>query len=310
MEQHDLKSLTSYNFDKKKIKKLLKLIKGANSITEENLIEESINTIGVNKLESLFVLNYLIDFNFLSTSNNRLRLKFDFLIEEVYISIGQYYFNLLLNNKKIKEDFFIKPYLLFSEERDLIIKRSTIPIELRPLIQNLSEFDFVKPIESNKDFRITNIDFAMELLRISLEKLPNSKTQKEFDEVLNNRKINGELSEIFVLNHEKRKLSRKRLNPVHCSLNDVGLGYDILSFDLSGRQIFIEVKTINRNSFFFTANESDKSKLLGDDYFIYCVEFKDGSPHRIKEIIKNPYHQIFIEKKFKLEKSEFRILLN
>ena len=310
MELYDLKSLTSYNFDKKKLKKLLKIIKDANNITVDNLIEEAINTIGVNKLESLFVLNYLKDFNFLSTPNNKLILKFDFLIEEVYISIGQYYFNLLLNNKKIKEDFFIKPYLLFSEERDLIIKRSTIPIKLRPLIQNLSEFDFVKPVESNKNFRITNIDFAMELLRMSLERLPNSKTQKEFDEVLNNRKINGELSEIFVLNHEKRKLSGKSLNPVHCSLNDVGLGYDILSFDLSGRQIFIEVKTINRNSFFFTANEADKSKLLGDDYFIYCVEFKDGSPHRIKEIIKNPYHQIFIEKKFKLKKSVFRILLN
>ena len=310
MELYDLKSLTSYNFDKKKLKKLLKLIKDNNNITVDSIIEEAINTIGVNKLESLFVLNYLKDFNFLSTPNNKLITKSDFLIEEVYILIGQYYFNLLLNNKKIKEDFFIKPYLLFSDERDLIIKRSTIPIKLRPLIQNLSEFDFVKPVESDKNFRITNIDFAMELLRMSLLRLPSSKTQKEFDEVLNNRKINGELSEIYVLNHEKRKLNGKSLIPVHCSLNDVGLGYDILSYDLSGRQIFIEVKTINRNSFFFTANEADKSKLLGDDYFIYCVEFKDGSPHRIKEIIKNPYHQIFIEKKFKLEKSEFRILLN
>ncbi len=169
---------------------------------------------------------------------------------------------------------------------------------------------FYKRVVSNEFFKGANIDFAMELLKMSLVKMPGSKTQKEFDEVLNNRKINGELSEIIVLNHEKRKLKEKNLIPVHCSLNDVGLGYDILSFDLSGKQIFIEVKTINRNSFFFTANELDKSKLLGDDYFIYCVEFKDGLPHKIKEIIKNPYQQILIEKKFNLEKSEFRILLN
>ena len=99
MGLHDLKSLTSYNFDKKKLKKLLKLIKDSCNITFDSVIEEAINTIGVNKAESLFVLNYLKDFNFLSTQNNRLISKSDFLIEEVYILIGQYYFNLLLNNK-------------------------------------------------------------------------------------------------------------------------------------------------------------------------------------------------------------------
>lgn len=53
-----------------------------------------------------------------------------------------------------------------------------------------------------------------------------------------------------------------------------GLGYDIVSFDSTGKQIYIEVKTTTKkleSNFFFTRNEIAQMNRLKDAYCLYRV---------------------------------------
>jgi len=102
-----------------------------------------------------------------------------------------------------------------------------------------------------------------------------------------------------VLDFEKKKLEKTKYNPVRISLDDVGAGYDILSFETNGDKKFIEVKSISKGRFFWSENEVINSQTLKENYFIYCVKFADGSPKEISHIISNPYKKIFIDKKYK-----------
>ena len=51
-----------------------------------------------------------------------------------------------------------------------------------------------------------------------------------------------------------------------------GEGYDILSFDTEGRQLFIEVKTTGgscQDQFFISANELEFAKKHPENYYVY-----------------------------------------
>ena len=53
-----------------------------------------------------------------------------------------------------------------------------------------------------------------------------------------------------------------------------GLGFDILSYDAEGNEMYIEVKTTlgtEDSSFFISANELEKSKLYAENYYLYRV---------------------------------------
>ena len=83
---------------------------------------------------------------------------------------------------------------------------------------------------------------------------------------------------------------------------EVDAGYDIDSFDNAkiGMNFdrFIEVKatTGGNPEFYWSENEIEKAKELGDRYFIYIwVNF--GKPEQqLIEPIQNPYRQIIVEK--------------
>jgi hypothetical protein len=54
----------------------------------------------------------------------------------------------------------------------------------------------------------------------------------------------------------------------------VGGGYDILSFDPSGKECLIEVKTTNgaaRTPFFLTRNEHQAAAARAESWRLYCV---------------------------------------
>ena len=63
--------------------------------------------------------------------------------------------------------------------------------------------------------------------------------------------------------------------------------------------MFVEVKSISNNSIFWSENEIKVSKELKGDYYIYCVKFKDNKPLQIDKIIRNPFSEIFENKKLK-----------
>jgi hypothetical protein len=85
----------------------------------------------------------------------------------------------------------------------------------------------------------------------------------------------GDLGEILVLEYEKARLKELNINkvPIHESkCNGDGLGYDILSYNDSGENIFIEVKTTKNSAdqpFYITQNELECSKINDSHYYLY-----------------------------------------
>jgi hypothetical protein len=90
----------------------------------------------------------------------------------------------------------------------------------------------------------------------------------------------GNAGEEVVLEYEKHRLKNTNIDSLaeqieHASVTQGdGLGYDIVSFDVNGDKIFIEVKTTTKDisaPLFFTSNEMAVMKKLGEAYYVYRV---------------------------------------
>jgi len=138
-----------------------------------------------------------------------------------------------------------------------------------------------------------------QLLIPKIEKGKQTKKGKKvkIDYILRNKNnsITGSRGEELVLKIEKElliKANRKDLaeKVYRVSTDDDSLGYDILSFDINGKEKYIEVKTTSLNNdslkFFVSLNEYSIGKDK-ENYFIYFVEIVNLSQPKIT-IIKNP----------------------
>lgn len=96
---------------------------------------------------------------------------------------------------------------------------------------------------------------------------------------IENKRI-GDLGELWAINFEKKKLLKadkpklaEKVKHVAKDKGD-GLGYDILSFDIDGKEIYIEVKTTKGNAnstLFITRNELERSKKERQSFYLYRV---------------------------------------
>ena len=102
---------------------------------------------------------------------------------------------------------------------------------------------------------------------------------KDYIETNKANKTLGVEGELFVLEYEKECVKKYNLPLAKCvrhiSVDEGdGLGYDILSYDSQGNEIYIEVKTTEggeKTSFYITANELLKSEQEKEKYFLYRV---------------------------------------
>ena len=87
-------------------------------------------------------------------------------------------------------------------------------------------------------------------------------------------------------------------------------GWDITSYDESGKEIFIEVKSAKKSKTVFniTANEWEAAKKEGDKYFIYIVENVFTDKIKISGRIKNPM-KYAKDKKIEVNVSQYEIRL-
>jgi hypothetical protein len=103
------------------------------------------------------------------------------------------------------------------------------------------------------------------------------------DREVRNRSL-GLAGEEFVVSYERERLRQAgekrlgdRVEHVSVAKGD-GLGYDVLSFDIDGRERFIEVKTTSfgkQTPFFVSRNELEFSDLARDQYHLYRLfEFR------------------------------------
>jgi len=140
----------------------------------------------------------------------------------------------------------------------------------------------------------TYIRAANEQKHVSAVRKKNHR-RLDIDEMLENRKRIGELSETFALKWEKERLEgagHKTLVKLIKDCRDTpGCGYDFLSHSEPGKERLIEVKSagkIRTSSgfrFFLSENEHKTSRTAHarDSYYFYLVFFdQDGDPYELK----------------------------
>ncbi|WP_336751763.1 DUF3883 domain-containing protein [Aeromonas hydrophila] len=89
----------------------------------------------------------------------------------------------------------------------------------------------------------------------------------------------GLAGELLVMAHEQERLRDAGRNDLaarveHVALSDSAAGYDILSFNLDGRERFIEVKTTTgpaSTPFYISENEVAISRQLQERFWLYRV---------------------------------------
>jgi len=125
----------------------------------------------------------------------------------------------------------------------------------------------------------------------------------------------GKSGENYVFEFEIRKLkkiNRKDLAEKvynHDDNRDYP-GWDITSYDESGKEIFIEVKSARKSKTVFniTAHEWEAAKREGDKYFIYLVENALTNKIKIVGRIKNPFKYVK-EGKIEVDVSQYTVRL-
>lgn len=158
-------------------------------------------------------------------------------------------------------------------------------------------------------------DINLESIIFTFEELKN-KLPKEIDYLkLHEYQMHiGKLGEAYVYDFERKRLldigSEYYDDVDNIPSKDHNCGYDILSYDEDGTEIFIEVKTEafdKGNDFFMTANELKKAKELiskGKKYYIYRVQNVLKNQEDIKlEIIKN----ILSSSQYKIEPYVYKV---
>ena len=150
---------------------------------------------------------------------------------------------------------------------------------------------------------------AREVALISRLPLSRGLTADEFKALQEKRRRTGEEGELFVLNHERSYLRQNGRPDLaarvrHVSLEDVGAGYDIASFELDGSDKYIEVKSNSGASRYFelTVNELRTAERRGSTYWLYIV--RDVARNPRVTTIHNPASKV--GEAFELEPSSFR----
>jgi hypothetical protein len=156
---------------------------------------------------------------------------------------------------------------------------------------NILSQDIIYSIDRRKG-ELTGINWgtpASERLKENTKKiLPqkrNAILKGSFTNFIENERENkriGDLGELLVLEYEQERLKAISIvkEPKHISKTEGdGYGFDILSYNDKGEEIYIEVKTTTYGSntpFFITANELKKSIKDSNKYFLYRLyEYND-----------------------------------
>ena len=100
-----------------------------------------------------------------------------------------------------------------------------------------------------------------------------SSSSTDYVQKAKKNKRTGDLGELFILDDERSKAHSPTVEH-HSKDKGDGLGYDILSQDENGEEMYIEVKTTTGGlgtSFYVTANELERSKQDAEHFYLYRV---------------------------------------
>lgn len=248
----------------------------------------------INTNDLNYLLDFLIEHNFLSLNNEVLYFNSKSSEIEIFELFKKYILNQLNKIELLRNELFNTSKFIVIED-EILIETNSIPISHRKYFQILENMQHITNHSDLAYKKVLDFNLGELLLNRPLKKI----SMVEFEKIQLQKKIKGEKAENYVYELEKVKLKNTNYHPRIVSSDNITLGYDIKSYSIEGSEIFIEVKALTDSfSFFWSNNEIQISKLLKNKYSIYCVEFKGGEPASIFKIIKDPYKFIVLEKTF------------
>lgn len=217
--------------------------------------------------------------------------------------------------KLFEENIFDSRMFSYDVEKSRVsFCNEILPLAYAPIRNVLiSQGFFIAEKSDRLIFFWVNPDFENELA-IFCKKSFRRFTLAQLKARLEANSIAGENAEAYVLQYEKRRITNPTLKKKikRISEVDVGAGYDILSFESnssSSYDRFIEVKAISKRiEFFWSKNESEIAKLLGEKYYLYLVELsKINDSNYVPIIIANPAVSVMQSTDWFLEPESYHV---
>ena len=172
-------------------------------------------------------------------------------------------------------------------------KNELLPLSLSAIRNVLISQGFMLPFREGPNVRFFVASTYEAFIASYCKSQRRQFSLKMLKKQLEDNDIAGERAEQFVLSFEKRRIGLP-LSPgiKQISVIDATAGYDIASFNSCQSHVldrFIEVKAISKSGFFWSKNEYNIAKLLGEQYYLYLVELvKINDSDYVPEIIQNP----------------------
>ena len=286
-------------------KDVLNFLSKKQTVLQKDIYKAIQTLIDVSDIDIDIIIRYLTEKKKCFLKNNYFEFKYD--VNDLLVS--DFKKQILIEIFSIEE--IKKPLLnqskFFVENDKVIINLNSIDLKFRKYIILLQKLNFLKASDEENLFEVIDYTIARELLNRPLKKL----SLEQFKEIQKQKELMGELAEEFVLKLETKKLKNINKYPKQISHVDVTAGYDIVSYNKNGEEIYIEVKGFQNNySFHWSENEISVSKDLSDKYYIYCVRFENNKPLKIYTKIQNPYEKIIEAGKFEYKiKKDFLVKL-
>jgi len=145
---------------------------------------------------------------------------------------------------------------------------------VQDIIYSAVYYDGTAVLDEFKTIHVKNFTLEAKPIQVNLKGSHVDYIEKE-----KSHKALGDAGEEFVYQYEREKVKKfklpkaKQVERKSVTEGD-GLGYDILSYDEHGNEIFIEVKTTagaENGTIFITANELEKSEQSPAQYYLYRV---------------------------------------
>lgn len=233
------------------------------------------------------------------------------LLEQIFLLLSSTEeFHEIFNSKNISYD------IIYNK---IQINNSAFKFKYASFKQLLIDFEFITP---HPDSHIKKYIIEGKYKKLfDRHILPSIKQEMygidELKKQIERNNIHGEEAEQYVLKFEKNRLSKhSNINKIE-KISDyyVNAGYDLVSFNtISCEEInrFIEVKSFSGNeSFFWSRNEIEVSKLKEDNYYLYLVDrSKMNKKEYIPTIIQNPYKNILQKDEWKKRIEKYYITIN
>lgn len=242
-----------------------------------------------NTIELLIILNYV------TSDEERVYIKEDVSLEE---GISEFKTNVCNKLWALVDEVGLSNVLTddaitILEDSLIEVNTSSIKIEYKTIINLIFQCSDAKYEDGFAIFKVVSEN----LNYINLQrKAYTSKMQRQ--EMEEKVKI-GKIAEDFVYVLETDLLNQMTVDesPIKYTENDVGIGYDILSYDYSDgtpTPKYIEVKGITkRNRFFISQNEINIAKKYADSYWLYLVYLNNKYEVISVDKINNPYVYLF-----------------